>query len=314
MDVTEQIIATKLTINPAYPYHNKVTHPSQSLKPIHQNSFEKDKIITSENRKNLLKNSNLLYWYEKSYDRMFQDIENISDLKILEIGSGTSPIKHFYPNVVTSDILPLNYLNHIFDAHEIDSCETLENLTFDIITFSNVLHHLKRPVEFLLNCENKLNKNGKIIFLEPNFGILASFIYKYIHHEDTDMSISRPEIQNIKGPLSSSNIALPYLIFFGDKNWDSEIKKHYRIRVTSHFTSLSYFITGGISYRMAIPQFLYGIIFHIDFYVTKWFPKLFSSFFIIELSKRLHKNAQSEDNINPTRSRKNRAHAANQKS
>jgi len=250
------------------------------------NQFDKDLKITIDNRSKLFKNKNLLYWYKKSYEVIFNNIENIDNLSILEIGSGTSPIKHFYPNIKTSDILPLDHCDYKFDALKIDDLNELDGKTFDIITFSNVLHHIEKPLDFLLKCEKRLNENGRLIFLEPYLSFFSRFIYKYIHHELTDESIIKPEINCIQGPLSSSNSALPYLIFVKNNQWCSLVKEKFDIKQIFYFTSLSYFFTGGISHKFPIPHFIYRGIFIIDSFLTRLFPKLLSSFFILQLEKR----------------------------
>ena len=45
----------------------------------------------------------------------FKDLPPPEALSILEIGSGTSPLMRFHPNVVTSDVLELDYLDLVFD-------------------------------------------------------------------------------------------------------------------------------------------------------------------------------------------------------
>ena len=56
-------------------------------------------------------NGNLLFWYRELYRDQFKDLPDPEALSILEIGSGTSPLKQFHSNVVTSDVLDLDYLD-----------------------------------------------------------------------------------------------------------------------------------------------------------------------------------------------------------
>jgi len=247
--------------------------------------LDKDIATTITNKKRLNGNKNLLFWYKKSYEQFFKDVKDLNSLQILEIGSGTSPIQQYYPHIKTSDIMKLDYVDYQFDALEMDTCKELEGLTFDIITFSNVLHHIRKPLDFLDICEKKLKANGKIIFLEPDHSLLSSFIYLF-HHEVTDMKITKPEIEHIQGPLSSSNMAIPYLVFFKNKEWYERVNKKYQIAKPSAFTSTSYFLTGGISHKFPVPHFIYRGIFAIDAFLTRLFPRLFSAFFILELRKR----------------------------
>jgi hypothetical protein len=67
----------------------------------------KDRAITLRNRARLDANQNLLFWYRELYRDQFKDVPSPEALSILEIGSGTSPLKQFHSNIVTSDILIL---------------------------------------------------------------------------------------------------------------------------------------------------------------------------------------------------------------
>jgi SAM-dependent methyltransferase len=245
----------------------------------------KDKHETINNRKKLILNKNILYWYENLFKHQFIYEKNPESKLILEIGSGTSPLKDFFlKNVITSDILELDYLDYIFDCHFIHQVNDIQNESLDIITASNVLHHLRDPITFLIKASQKLKKGGKIIITEPYFSFISYIIYEYLHHEPTDFKISSPILTNITGPLSTANIALPYLIFF-KKNWYETLSGKYDIifKNIRYFTSLSYFLTGGISSKIPVPKYLYRIFFKIDVFLASLFPKLFASFFTIEL-------------------------------
>ena len=180
-------------------------------------------------------------------------------LSILEIGSGTSPLKQFLPNVVTSDVLDLDYLDLVFDCHEIDKLDPIKNKSLDVITLTNVLHHLKSPIAFLNGAASKLKPGGKVIATEPYFSLLSTLIFKYLHHEAVDFAISEPELDEVHGPLASANIALPWLIFCRRRDWLERLNENYDVRRLSvrPFSALSYMVTGGISRKLPIPGFLY---------------------------------------------------------
>ncbi len=248
----------------------------------------KDKELTVANRALLLKNRNLLLWYEKLYHRKFAANPDIMSKKILEIGSGTSPLKLFYPNVMTSDIMKLDYLDFCFDCHEIDIFEPIPDDSLDIISITNVLHHMKDPLRFLVNSAKKLKPGGKLILAEPFFSVLSTLIYRYLHPEPTCFDIEEPVIREIKGPLTSANIALPYLVFFSKKGWDKRLYSIYDFSINSskHYSSLAYMVTGGISKKFRIPVLLYRLILAADIFLADRFPKVFSSFFILEMAKK----------------------------
>jgi SAM-dependent methyltransferase len=251
-----------------------------------KNKLIEETQITIQNRKRLMSNHNLLFWYKQLYIEQFNCFPDIWEKQILEIGSGTSPLKIFYNHVLTSDIMDLDYLDYVFNAQEIDSFSDIPDNSIDIISITNVLHHLKNPCDFLLRAAKKLKKGGLIIFTEPYMSWLSKFIYLYLHYETTDLSIEKPELPQIEGPLSSANNALPFLIFNGP--WADCLRGVYSFsdHDRRYFSVLSYMATGGIRRNFGIPRFIYKIFFHIDRALSRLFPKFCASFFIQILKKQ----------------------------
>jgi SAM-dependent methyltransferase len=248
----------------------------------------RDRATTLRNRARLETNRNLLFWYRELYRDQFKGLPNPETLSILEIGSGTSPLKQFHSNIVTSDILHLDYLDLVFDCHEIDKLDAIKDNSLDVITLTNVLHHLKSPIAFLNRAASKLKPGGKVIATEPFFSLLSTFIFQYLHHEPVNFSIPEPELDEVQGPLASANIALPWLIFFRKPEWLQRLNDNFDIarRSTRPFTALSYMATGGISHRLPVPGVLYRTLFPIDLAISRWFPRLFASFFMLTLTRR----------------------------
>jgi len=248
----------------------------------------KDRAATLRNRARLGANKNLLFWYRELYHDQFKDLPNPAALSILEIGSGTSPLKQFLSNVVTSDVLDLDYLDLVFDCHEIDKLDAIKDNSLDVITLTNVLHHLKNPIEFLNRAANKLKSGGKLIATEPFFSLLSTPIFKHLHHEAVDFRVSEPELGAVQGPLASANIALPWLIFFRKREWLQRLSDNFDLVSLSvrPFSALSYMVTGGISHRVPIPAFLYRTFFPIDLALSRCLPGLCASFFTLTLTRR----------------------------
>jgi hypothetical protein len=145
--------------------------------------YAADRAETLRNRAKLSANANLLYWYRELYREQFRDFPDPKNIRILEIGSGVSPLRRFYSNIITSDVLDLDYLDYVFDCHQIDQLTAVADESLDVITVTNVLHHLKMPIDFLNRAAVKLKCGGKIIATEPYFSVLSTLIFKYLHHE-----------------------------------------------------------------------------------------------------------------------------------
>lgn len=248
--------------------------------------YRQDLHQTLDNRKRLRKNPNLLYWYGKLYGKLFSCIPDINSKKILEIGSGTSPLKQFYPQVITSDVMQLEYLDHVFNCHDIDTYHDIADSSIDIVTLTNVLHHLKDPIRFLQNATKKIKDGGTVILVEPYFSLISHPIYKFLHHEQVNFNVKEPRLNEIDGPLATSNQAIPYMIFFKNKEWRAQLIDYYDMAKAkySFFSSLSYFFTGGISHAFPMPSWLYHLSFPIDRCLGNLAPRLFASFFIARLT------------------------------
>ena len=254
---------------------------------IVQSEEAKDRAATLRNRARLSANKNLLLWYRELYRDQFKDFPNPAALSILEIGSGTSPLKRFLPNVITSDVLDLDYLDIVFDCHEIDRLDAVEDNSLDVITLTNVLHHLKSPILFLNRAATKLKAGGKVVATEPFFSALSTPIFKYLHHEAIDFRISEPELGQVQGPLASANIALPWLIFFRRPEWLQRLNNNFDLTAFSvrPFSALSYMATGGISHRLPVPGFLYRMLFRADLALSRRFPAFCAAFFTVTMTR-----------------------------
>ena len=156
-------------------------------------------------------------------------------------------------------MLDLDYLDLVFDCHEIDKLDAIKDNSIDVITLTNVLHHLKSPIAFLNHAASKLKSGGKVIATEPFFSVLSTPIFKHLHHEPVDFRISEPELDKVQGPLASANIALPWLIFFRRREWLQRLNENFDVAAlsTRPFSGLSYMATGGISRTLPIPHFVY---------------------------------------------------------
>ena len=253
-----------------------------------QSEKDKDRAVTLRNRARLCANKNLLFWYGELYRDQFRDFPDPAALSILEIGSGTSPLKQFLSNVVTSDVLDLDYLDLVFDCHEIDTLDAINDSSLDVITLTNVLHHLKSPIAFLNCAARKLRHGGKVVATEPFFSLVSTPMFKYLHPEAVDFRITEPELGDVQGPLASANIALPWLIFFRYREWLQRLNDNFDVTglTTRPFSALSYMISGGISHRLPVPHFLYRVLFRMDLAVSRRLPRSCAAFFTLTLTRR----------------------------
>lgn len=256
--------------------------------------FDKD-VMTSdiqdslESRSLLEGHHNLLHWYENLYQHQNHLAGGAFERagKTLEIGSGTSPLQNFYPLITTSDVMPLPHLDLVLDCHEIAKCDSIPDESLEAITLTNVLHHLQDPLGFLEGALVKLAPDAKIVITEPYLSPVSYPILNWIHHEPVDTTITEPKLDLAMGPLSSSNQAMPWLIFHKNKEFRSTVERQYKVSPqhgVDGFSSLSYFATGGISKKLPIPAPFYKVAFKIDRALANAIPKALASFFTVVLT------------------------------
>jgi SAM-dependent methyltransferase len=251
------------------------------LQPLYQKDLEQ----TRASRARLRQNANLMHWYQELYRELFTSDPDISRKRVLEIGSGASPLKNFLDSVMTSDVLQLEYLDVVFDCHQIAQTDAIPDHSIDIITLTNVLHHLRDPLQFLRGATKKLAPGGQIVIVEPYLSWVSYPLYKTLHHEPVNVDIQRPVLDEIQGPLSTSNQAMPYMIFFSRPDWLGELADCYDLKKTriGFFTSLAYMATGGISRTFPVPPLLYRQYFKLDRWLARRWPRAFASFFSARL-------------------------------
>jgi SAM-dependent methyltransferase len=250
--------------------------------------YEHDRHQTLGHRRRLLENANLREWYRGLYIHQFRDLPGgVGGKRILEIGSGASPLKWFYPQVITSDVLSLEHVDLVFDGHHIDQVAAISDHSLDAISLTNVLHHLQRPVEFLSKAASKLASGAVLIATEPYLSLVSTPIFRLLHHEPVRWRITAPVLEDIAGPLASANIALPQRLFFGPPVWSEPLWTNYcRTKFSvRYFSSLAYMLTGGMSLHLPLPRMLYRRILKIDVALSQAFPRLTASFFTVTLVK-----------------------------
>lgn len=208
---------------------------------------------TVEHRDLILSNKYLKKTYEEWYSYLIDALPKI-DGDILEIGSGGGFLKQVLPQVITSDILELEYCDLCFSAEDLP----FQDETLSAIMMVNVLHHIPNPEKFFSEAERCLKPGGKILLIEPTRTFLSQLFYKKIHHEAFDVNESW-QLQP-GSPLSNSNQATPWMILKRDKKkFDTLFPKLLRIKykVLMPFNNV---LSGGLSWQPLLPLWMYSAV------------------------------------------------------
>jgi len=198
----------------------------------------------------------------------------------VELGSGAGFIKAFLPEVLATDMIAYDGIDQVLDATHMP----FRSSTLKCIFMNNVLHHIPRADLALKEVSRCLRPGGLFLIVDQYPGFPAKWIYKYLHHEDFDDQVKGWDFP-AKGPLSSANGALPWIIFFRDRwRFEVEFPDLEVVNINIH-TPLRYWLAGGLKKWTLLPMALYPLAAQLDqLLVKQW--KGFGSFMDVTIRKR----------------------------
>ena len=175
----------------------------------------------------------------------------------LELGSGSSIIKDFYPDVLTSDIKALPFVDRVVDAQAMP----FENGTLRAIYGINLFHHLPSPRDFFREAIRVLAPGGGVVLIEPYHGALARWLFPRLHDSERfDPLVPDWENNDQVGPCLNANQALSYVIFKRDRKRYNDEFPELPVVFNQPHTHLAYFLSGGVNFRQLIPDMLCGLV------------------------------------------------------
>ncbi|MBT3192334.1 MAG: class I SAM-dependent methyltransferase [Verrucomicrobia bacterium] len=196
--------------------------------------------------------------YTEYYQSFRAALDAPEDAVIVELGSGGGFIKDVMPNAITSDILPIPGLDQRFDA----AAMPFEPCSIDLICMINTLHHIPDVTAMLKECTRCLKPGGRVVMVEPANTPFSRLIYQNLHHEpfDPHSDWSVPE----GGPLSSSNQALPWIVFKRDRERFETTFPELELESMRLHTPLRYMLSGGFTARQMLPGWMYPAAYFLD--------------------------------------------------
>jgi SAM-dependent methyltransferase len=146
------------------------------------------------------------------YERWFDVLhaQCLAGLPVIELGCGSGFFKQRYPDVVATDTAQNPYADRLVDAGALP----FDDASVGSLVLLDVFHHLPDPARFLTEAARVLVAGGRVAMIEPWVGLAGRLLYRYVHHEECDLSIdpAAPWSSADKDPLQG-NAALPYLYF-----------------------------------------------------------------------------------------------------
>ncbi len=198
---------------------------------------------------------------------------------VLELGSGAGFLMEYIPDLVTSDFLRIRDISLVLDAHEMP----FANSRFRAIVMTDVLHHLSGPRRFFSEATRCLERDGRIVMVEPWVTTWSRVVYSKLHHEPFDTETHEWGFPP-KGPLSGANGALPWILFSRDYELFRREFPQWHLISLKPMMPFSYLLAGGLSLRSLAPGSAYGLVRRAENLLEPWMDKV-AMFALIVLEK-----------------------------
>lgn len=201
-------------------------------------------------RKGIIRKNRFLFLlYCEWYRMLISSLVESRD--VLELGSGGGFFDEYLPRVITSDIFELPGVQLIVDAQ----CLPLPQRSLDAIVMTNVFHHISDVDLFFREATRCLRPGGRLVMIEPWRTAWSERIYKTLHSEPFE-SESGWGVSG-SGPLSCANGALPWIVFYRDREIFERNYPALRVIKVRPIMPFSYILSGGVSRRGVIPGWAY---------------------------------------------------------
>ena len=171
----------------------------------------------------------------------------------IEIGSGSGFMKDVLPNVFTSDIKPLPFVDMVVRAEELPFADNSLRAIYAI----NVFHHQPEPRAFFRELIRVLRPGGGAVLIEPYHGPVARFFFARIHAmESFDMNVQDWSAGARSELITNANQALSYIVFTRDRDMLGREFPELEVLLDRPHTQLLYILSGGVNFRQLVPDSL----------------------------------------------------------
>ena len=184
--------------------------------------------------------------------------------RMVEIGSGVSPLKKAIPILVTTDLFLCPWLSLSLSADRLP----FKNNSLDRLFLMFTCHHLGRIDEFLNEAYRCLKHGSEMVIIDPAITPFSKFYYKHFHIDKIDLVAKNWGFSG-SGRLSDSNIALPWIVFVRDAELFSKMYPDFIIERIEYNTCLAFLLSGGLRLRQILPTFILRTLFIIENWIIR---------------------------------------------
>ena len=162
------------------------------------------------------------------------------DFPSVELGAGVALGKEWLAGIISSDVVMNDYLDMEIDAQSIPfESESVSNLVL-----VNAFHHIPDVRRFLSEAERCLVPGGRIVLIDPYWGALATFVYKFLHPEP--FSRRQQDWFEERSDRWDSNQALAWIVFVRDRVRFSQLFPKLKVLEIRPIGEIGYLLSGGV--------------------------------------------------------------------
>ena len=167
--------------------------------------------------------------------------------RTVEIGSGLGVARLSGHDWLHSDVLTSDTLTLRNDAERLP----FQDCSLDALVLKDTWHHIPNIEGFLAEAHRVLRVGGTIAVFDPYWGILARFVYRFLHQERWDVRATGWSFAST-GPWDS-NQAITYMMLRRDRqqfneNWGNR----FTLTEYGRHVGPSFLLSGGVSRRTPI--------------------------------------------------------------
>jgi SAM-dependent methyltransferase len=168
----------------------------------------------------------------------------------IELGSGIGKLREFGgERVVLTDVEPTRWADDVVDAMAMPYDDgRLAN-----IVMLDVFHHLPDPVRFFHEAIRTLAPGGRIVMIEPYCSSISTPLYRWFHHERTDLQADPFGLDASIGSPMESNQARATLVFYRHRREFDRRFPDLNIRERRRFAFVLYPLSGGFTRPAIVP-------------------------------------------------------------
>jgi SAM-dependent methyltransferase len=197
----------------------------------------------------------------------------------VELGGGSGNFKGHAPQVISTDIVYLPWLNVVLDGQAIP----FKTASVGNLVLVDVLHHVEQVAKFFDEAIRVLKPGGRIIIVDPYISWLSWPIYAWLHPEPVDLKCHPFELRSAdpnRKPFDANQAVATVLFGKSFGRFRERFPKLQRVFQRRH-AFIAYPLSGGFEHPSFLPMSIAGLVQAAERFLTPLGPWLAFRIFVV---------------------------------